>query len=297
MTAAEFENRIVAWAKQRSDVEALVLAGSRSSPAAGPDRLSDWDFHLISNQPEQYYGIDWLSGMAPVWCANAEKTPRGVIKVSAVFENGFEADFVPLAAWQMKLVYWCMQRPGLKGWMPDRLQRGIVETRTFLLGSGYRVLIGGERWIKRLEATRIDWPAKAMSAEEFERHVGAFWQKAVWVFKKIARPEPRSAMHWMHMLVVGHVYTILAEEARLNERYSRPEARKAERWLDDRRLRQTAITTSTDQQVLTRALLAELDLFEEASRSVANSRGFILADYSAVAGWMRTELTKLTSPR
>ena len=295
MTPEEFENRVVAWAEHRSDIQALVLAGSRAKSTATADRLSDWDFHLISNCCEQYYGTRWLGEIASVWCANAERTPRGIIKVSAVFENGFEADFVPLASWQMKLVYWSMRHPEWKTWMPDRLHRGILETRAFLLGSGYRVIIGGKRWVKRLDATQCDWPVKDMGREEFEKHVGAFWQKAVWVLKKIARPELRSGMHWMHMLIVDHVYAMLAEEARTAGRLPRPEARKAEQWLDDKRLKQTAITTSVDQDVLAHALLTELDLFEDVSRSVAAARGFALPDYTPVAKWMRTELAQLLS--
>lgn len=133
-----------------------------------------------------------------------------------------------------------------------------------------------------------------LAEDEFVSHAAAFWPKAVWVFKKIARPEPRSAMHWLHLLSVQHVYVLLAEEARLAGREPRPEARKAEKWLDERRLNQTAISVSLDQRSLARALLAELTLFEEACRSVAESRGFAQQDYSAVAAWLRAELAKLT---
>lgn len=292
MTPQEFEARIVDWARRQPDVEALVLAGSRARNA-GVDEWSDWDFHLLSARPQQYHGTEWLAGIAPLWCAHTERTPRGVIKVSAVFEGGLESDFVPLATWQMKLVYWGMRHPEWIKAMPVRLHRGILEARAFLLGSGYRVLVGGKAWEQRLTALDVEWAGLLMGAEEFSLHAGAFWQKAVWVTKKIARPEPRSALHWLHKLVTDHVYALLAEEARLAGRPARPEARKAEQWLDAKRLAQTDIQTGTDQRGLARALLAQIILFEEVCRSVAGSRGFVLPDYSAVAGWLRTELTKL----
>ena len=47
------------------------------------------------------------------------------------------------------------------------------------------------------------------------------------------------------------------------------EALKAEKWLDAKRLEQTKVVTGTDQQVLARALLAQITLFEEVSQSVA----------------------------
>ncbi len=273
---------------------ALVQMGSRVQPGAMVDALADWDFHLITTRPQRYFRPDWLAEIAQPWCASSERTPRGVIKVSAVFENGLEADFIPLPSWQMKLVYWCMRHPKWDKWMPTRLRRGINDTRVILLGSGHKVLIGGDAWEQRLAALNVPWATLRMTAEEFGRHTGAFWQKAVWVAKKIARPEARSAMLWLHKLVLEHVYAVLEEEAWLAGRVARPQALKAEKWLDERRLNQTAISTSLDQRSLARALLAELTLFEEVCRSVAESRGFAQQDYSAVAAWLRAELAKLT---
>jgi hypothetical protein len=293
MTPHEFEARIVDWARRQPDIEALVQIGSRVLGEGKFDVWSDWDFHLISSRPQQYYRTDWLDSIAPPWCAHAERSLRGAMKVSAVFDGDLEADFVLLAAWQMKLVYWGMMHPEWAEWMPDRLHRGILETRVILLGSGYRVLVGGDAWEKRLNALEVPWEARRMSAEDFNRHLAAFWQKSVWVAKKIARPEPRSAMHWLHKLVVEHVYALLEEEAWLAGSVARPEALKAEKWLDAKRLAQTAIETGTDQRVLARALLAEITLFEEVCQSVAGSRGWATPDYSAVAAWLRKELTKL----
>lgn len=293
MTAQEFEDRIVAWARRQPDVAALVLAGSRAAGSEACDHWSDWDFHLISSRPKRYHGTAWLPEIAPCWCAHAERTPRGVIKVSAVFEGGLEADFVPLAAWQMKLVYAGMGLHGWAAWMPERLRRGIQETRGFMLGSGYRLLVGDAAWARRFAALQKPWELPELSEKDFRRHAEEFWPKAIWVYKKIARPEPRSAMHWLHLLVVQHVYALLMEEARLAGRAPRAEARKAEKWLDARRLAQTDITTGTDPRGLARALLAEIHLFEEVSAIVAASRGFRMTDYSAVAAWLRAELAKL----
>ena len=178
--------------------------------------------------------------------------------------------------------------------MPSRLQRGIMETRTFLLGSGHRLVCGGDSWVRRLDALAIGWPEFRLSAEDFAGHVSAFWQKSVWLCKKILRPEPRSAMHWMHKLTTDHVYVLLAEEARLAGLAPRPEARKAEQWLSEKRLEQTAIATSIEQATLAKALLAEMELFEDVSREVAVARGFTYTDHSAAAAWMRTELAKFS---
>jgi hypothetical protein len=293
MTASEFETRIVAWARRSPDVVALIQIGSRVQAGGKFDALSDWDFHLISSRPWRYYGTDWLNEIAPPWCAYAERSIRGVIKVSAVFEGGLEADFIPLANWQMKLVYWGMRYPNLANWMPARLHRGIHDTRTILLNSGYKVLIGGESWEARMTALGVSWANRRMSMSEFNRHNAAFWQKAVWVAKKIARPEPRSAMHWMHKLLIEHVYALLEEEAWLAGRSARPEALKAEMWLDRKRLVQTDLETGTGQCGLAQTLLTAIDLFEEVSGSVAASSGFPIPNYTSVSKWLRDELSKV----
>ena len=293
MTAEEFEARIVAWARRQPDIKALIQIGSRAQGGRSFDKWSDWDFHLISTNPRKYYDTGWVLEIAPPWCVNAERSSRGNMKVSAVFENALEADFVLLANWQMKLVYWGMKHPGLAKWMPARLRHGIFEMRVILKNSGYRVLVGGASWERRMVALDVQWPACRMNAGEFNRHISAYWQKAVWVAKKIARPELRSAMHWLHKLILQHTYALLEEEAWLAGKGARPEALKAEKWLDAQRLVQTEIGTELSQSSLASALLAEITLFEDVSASIAKTSGFALPDYSAVAAWLRTELSAI----
>lgn len=295
MTAQEFEARIVAWARQQPDVEALVQIGSRVQSGGVVDAWSDWDYHLIVRDPARYLNREWPAQIAPCWCTHYERTGRGVVKLSAVFEGGWEADFVPLAAWQMRLVYWAMARPGLRRLYPAALREGMANTR-LLVGPGYKVILGGRAWEDRHAALAVAWPGKLFSPEDFQFHTAAFWRHAVWVQKKIARGESRAALRWQQVELTDHIYALLAEEARLAGRPARPEARKAEQWLDARRLAQTAVETGTDQRLLARALLAEIALFEEVSRSVAGSRGFALPDQAAVAAWLRGELAPLAGP-
>jgi hypothetical protein len=292
MNAAEFEERIVSWAKGQPDLKALVQIGSRAQPDAQVDEWSDWDYHLITTQPQRYLKRDWLEQIAPCWSSHIEGTARGVKKVSAVFSPGMEVDFVPLSAWQMKLVYACMRRPSLRGFFPALLLRGISNTQ-LVVRPGYRVVLGGEEWERRLDALNVTWPDCELTESEFAFHANAYWRHAVWVAKKIGRGELRAAMRWHHLEATEHVWILLAEEARIAGRPARPEARKAEQWLDGRRLEQTNLVTSLDQKVLARALRAQIELFEEVSRSVAQSRGFKLPDHSAVAAWLRTELDRL----
>ena len=292
MTAPEFEARVVAWARQLPDLDALVQIGSRVQPGATVDAWSDWDYQLVLRRPTSYLNRNWPEQIAPCWNAHYERTERGVIKLSAVFAGGWEADFVLLPTWQLKLACWAMRHPGGQAWYPPALRSGIHNLR-LVAKPGYRVVLGGPAWERRYAALAVEWPDPGFSAGDFQQHVAAFWRHAVWVAKKTLRGELRAALRWQYVEMQEHLYALLAEEARLAGRAPRPEARQAEQWLDGARLRQTALETGPDQRMLARALRAELVLFREVSESVAAQRGFARPDCAAVEAWLRAELAKL----
>ena len=292
---AEFEERVKAWALGRRDIEALVLGGSRAAGGSTVDAWSDWDFQVITSRPRDYCNSEWPAQIAPYWCAHGERSPRGIFKVSVVFDRDVEADFMPLAAWQIKLVYFFMRYPGWRG-MPRGLRRGIGELRGFL-NNGARLFKGGPAWEKRLLALALPWPETGMEEGEFVRHHAAFWQKAVSILKKIARQELRSAMHLQHLVMVEHVYPLLREEARLEGRAARGEARKAEHWLSEERRRQTAMATVAEPAVLAGTLNAQMTLFQAVSASVAARRGFPTPADAEVGGWLRAECARLAAAR
>ena len=300
MTAQEFENRIIAWAQRQSGLEALIQIGSRVQPGATVDGWSDWDYHFIVRDPARYRNTDWPAEIAPCWCSHYEKTGSGVVKLGAVFENGLEVDFVLLAAWQMKLVYWAMARPGLRRLYPPALINGVHNTQR-VVGLGHQVIFGDPAWESRLTALKMPWLERTMiSAADFVQASSAFWRHAVWLLKKIARGELRAAARWYTLEMFDHVYVLLAEEARLagrgegrQIRFGDIPARKAEQWLNAARLRQTEITTAPNQKIMAVALEAAIDLFQELSASVAKQRGFARPDCAAVEAWLRAELAKL----
>lgn len=296
MTAEEFESRITDWARRQADIEALIQIGSRVQAGAHVDVWSDWDYHLIVRNIARFQNSVWPSEIAPCWCSHYEKIEDGVNKLGVIFENGLEADFVLLVPWKMKLVYWAIAHPRLRALYPQALLSGIHNTRR-VLKPGYKVIIGGASWEKRLKALDASWPLPKISAVDFQHTTSTFWRHAVWLLKKIARGELRAAARWYTMEMFDHVYVLLAEEARLAGRRTRTEARSAEQWLDATRLQQTEITTAPNQQIMARALVQAIDLFEEVSQSVAASRGFPLRDYSAVAAWLRAELGRVLAGR
>ncbi len=179
MTAPEFEARIVAWARNQPDVEALVQIGSRVQPGAVVDAWSDWDYQLITRDPDRYQNHDWPAQIAPCWSVHLERTPRGVMKLSAVFAGGWEVDFVLLTAWQMKLVYWAMVHPGLKSLYPQSLRRGVANAQLWIQ-PGHRVVLGGSAWEgPLLAAVGSHEPDAALAPEDFLSRTTGLWRPAV----------------------------------------------------------------------------------------------------------------------
>lgn len=201
-------------------------------------------------------------------------------------------DFVPLAGWQMRLVYWAMRRPKWRRFMPAKLRRGIHETRAFMLGNGWRMIKGGPQWSERLGSLSVEWPVPGMTAVRFQELQAEFWPRAVWLVKKIARGENRSAVLWLAKLNLEVVYPLLQEEARLQGRVPRPEARKAEQWLDEKRLVQTVFAAGPEPQQLAGSLLGLMGLFKDVSRSVAARLNYRLSDTSELEEWLKGELAK-----
>ncbi len=293
MTAPEFEARVVAWARGLSDLEALVQIGSRVQAGGVVDEWSDWDYQLIVQDPNRYLNREWPAAIAPCWSAHFERTERGVTKLSAVFEGGFEVDFVLLTAWQIKLVCWVMRHPGAASWLPAAVGRGVRNLQ-LVAAPGYRVILGGPAWAERYAGVGTAWNRADFSATDFEHHVTGFWRHAVWVAKKLLRGELRAALRWHLVEVREHTLALLAEEARLEGRTTRPEARQAERWLSPDRLQQTSRPFGPDRALLAAALLEEIKLFRETSRRVAEKRNFPLPDRAALEAWLNRELAKAT---
>jgi hypothetical protein len=291
MTAPEFEARIVAWARQLPDLAALVQIGSRVQPGGKVDEWSDWDYQLLLRRPDRYLNRDWPGQIAPCWNAHHERTERGVVKLSAVFAGGWEADFVLLSAWQVRLACAAMRHPGWAAWYPPALRTGIYNLR-LVARPGHRVVLGGAAWERRYAALAVDWPEPGFTTADFEQHVAAFWRHAVWVARKTRRGELRAAERWQHVALREHLYALLAEEARLAGRSPRPEARQAEQWLDRPQLQQTEHATGPQQPQLGRALRAEMSLFRETSERVAAQRGFPPPDRAELEAWLRAELAK-----
>ena len=284
MTAEEFEQKVAAWAAGCPGVAALILIGSRAQPNGRVDSFSDWDYHLVVRDVAPFVLAGWIEQIAPVWCAHIEQTERGVRKWSVVFAGGFEADFVLVPAWQMKLALRAMRYPWAERFYPAALRRGISNLRLIAV-PGCRLVLGDEEWRDRLSALDVPWPVSDMAEEEFTRLVTGYWRHMVWVRKKAARGENLAARRWHVVHARENLWRMLEEDARLSGRTPRPEARYAEQWLveEDRTFLQ-----KVEQGPFKMRLGEETEFFQRVAARVAKARGFPYDSHAELARWMAT---------
>lgn len=294
MSDSDFGDRVLRWALGQPDIEALIQIGSRAQASAKPDVWSDWDYHIIAKNAGRFRNTSWPKQIGEVWCAHLEKTDRAVEKLSVIFANGLEADFIPLEAWQMKLVYMAMAYPRVSRIYPRALTRGILST-ILIVRPGYRILLGAEKWEKRLAAVNAPWPRPVFTPEQFQHHLSGFWRNAIWVQKKICRGELQAALRWFHTELVTHRWALLEEECRIEGGLPRPEARKAEIWLNPLRQKQSTTLTAADRKILSDALLAEIALFESLSKRIGAKHGIKIPDYAPISNFLRCEISAFAS--
>lgn len=285
MTAEDFPQRVEEWAHGMPGVTALFLIGSRAQAGGKVDAWSDWDFHLVVRDAARFARTGWPAQIGPVWCAHVERTERGVQKASVVFAGGIEADFVLLPAWQVRLAYRAMRYPRAAPFYPRVLREGIANLR-LIAAPGCRLLVGGEEWRRHLAALAAPWPEAGLTAEDFAREVSGYWRHVAWAAKKAARGESLAAQRWHLVHGRDHLWRLLAEDARLAGRGSRPEARYAEAWLPAEDLALMRQPWPAVAGELLPRLRGEMELFRRVAARVAGARGFVLNPHEDLARWL-----------
>ena len=280
---AKWNATVAKWAHSRSDITVLVQIGSRVQPGAVVDEWSDYDYQLVTPNPTAFLSGAFARELGPCWTISAQKAFGGVIKVTAVYEDALEADFVILRTWEVALAATANRFPRSAFLWPEILRRGIEDLRC-VAGRGARIIKGARRWERRYGA--LTPFVRPMTQPEFLALIEAFWARAVWVAKKIERGECLAAQRAMHADLFEPTLRVLEVEALLVGAAARPEARAAERWLAATRLGALDIPTAPQRAVLFVALARIAGLFGEVSEVVSRQRGWAAPLHAEVRAWI-----------
>jgi hypothetical protein len=262
----DWDRSVERWARGISEIAALIQIGSRVQRGATSDQWSDFDYQLITGSPQRFINGAFAQMIGPCWMISRQSAFGNVTKVTAIFENGVEADFVILNKWEVLTALSALRFPWMEFLWPKVLQRGIRDLR-HVAGRGWKMIKGGPAWSKRY--ARITEFSPQLSEVEFRDLVAGYWTQLVWAVKKIERGECLAAQRAIHLRLRETLFHLLEAEANSMGAVARPEARLAERWLRRERLDVCQGATSPEPGALLESLSELTSLLKDVSRCVA----------------------------
>jgi aminoglycoside 6-adenylyltransferase len=256
------ETAVFNWARERDDVHAALVVGSRARTDTPADKWSDLDIILIVADPEPYAADDaWVSEFGAPELTFLEDTPAGQRERRVLYENGEDVDFplFPLSALQ-----------GLEG----------SQNATALLARGYRLLvdkIGLEDRLRRL-VEHVPAPTRPTRAD-FEQLASDFWYHALWTAKKLRRGEVFTAIDCLDGYMKARLVTLLEWHARAVDPSVETwhAGRFLERWADPGAL--SALEKAFahyDVRDVARALWETIDLWQGLEEETASRLGLTI---------------------
>ncbi len=284
-----FLERFIEWARDRDDVKAALLVGSRARSVQPADEWSDVDIMLITTRPKRYLRTsEWLAALAPVCLTYVIERAVGDRHVRhVVFEGPVMVDFAVVSnletrwgALVLRMVTWA---PATVHLIPHGFRSQITSWFDTLRKGRPLVLVDKGHAASRLLDVRLPEVAPtALGAHEFSEAVNAFWSLAMWVAKLALRGELWSA-NWFA------AHQLQGELLRMIEWHAKAEhggdydtwfaGRFIRTWAaPDVAARLTQVFARYDQDDVWRALFAAMDLYGRLARETAGRRSL---DYPA----------------
>lgn len=223
---------MTAWARRQPAITGLTLIGSRARPARDavwrPDAHSDWDFQVITSQPEVFLRRDWAQGLPGVELLAYGVRPArigGVPKINAVFA-GAEADFVILPepaviAARRAVRSGRHRRPG-----PERTE---LQDLALVIRPGWRFLLGERAWGPMFRRVVADIPDARPDDAALSNLAECFWCDLVWIRRKLERGECLAAQRVLHQSLAETNLRLLHELRLRRGKRSFPDGRRLEK--------------------------------------------------------------------
>ena len=295
----ELEVRFAAWARQRPDIRAAFVVGSRAREGDHPaDQWADLDIMMITSNPKRYLArTDWLERFGNIWVTNRGSILSGDPERFALFEGGLAVDFVVMGrgrARQFALLLPVLRRfPGLLPLLPAKARQEI-RLAAQLFGRGFRVVVDKDGFAAKIHllialASGPPPPSQA----EFLEVISGFWFLADRMARKLRRGETAVAMSYHHGLVHGSLVPMLEWQARATHGWDYDiwhQARFLEEWADPRAVEGLrSAFAHYDDEDLWRALSATMDLFRWLAVETAERLGhpYPTGSDEHVTAWVR----------
>ncbi|EPH44679.1 putative Aminoglycoside 6-adenylyltransferase [Streptomyces aurantiacus JA 4570] len=253
--------RVLEWARQQQDIQAVLRTGSRARHDGTVDAFSDHDIELYTTDTDRYEDGAWVEGLGPVVVQVGLEGPWENPARLVFFEGGVKVDFqvVPV----------------------DRLAKMTAEGLDDLHERGYEILWDREGAAAGLPGATGTVPAELPDAEEFEELCAEFWFEVAHLPRYLARGElwVAKSRDW----TTKELLECMIEWHALTRRGADHDV-----WYGGTRMRRWAAPGVWDSLPETfgdftaddtlRAARATADLFARLAREVADAHGFPYPD-------------------
>jgi len=174
--------RFCEWAKDREDVRALLVIGSRARVDHPADAWADLDLVVVTRKPEFYLSTtDWINALGKPLLTIIEPTATADEKERRVlFEDMLDVDFAIIPSEKAKELLHAAESP-----------KGIRQMSN-VLGRGTRILLDKDEVISKLKAAAVTVEKQAPNKpteQEFQGIVNDFLYHAVFTAKHLRRGE------------------------------------------------------------------------------------------------------------
>lgn len=167
---ADYTSRIKSWGHKRSEIRAILLAGSKARTNHPGDEWSDFDFEIYTTDYNEYFSKGtFINQFGETWIRLPKQTEDGDPQFLVVFAGGQKVDFT---FFPIDLLHQQVARQNLF----DSQKRG------------YEVLIDKDGLAAQLPLPLTGSPIyQRPSAEKFKRTNESFWYSIIYQAKQIRR--------------------------------------------------------------------------------------------------------------
>jgi len=256
---------VVAWARKRPDIRAMVVVGSRARADHPADQWSDLDLWIIATDPKPYLSsTDWLADFGPYWVTFTERAPHAdTVERRVLFEGALDVDFAFDTLESVRRL----------------LTAGLSELDLDVIGRGARVLVDKDGLLGQMGAQASPpKPRQPPTQAEFQEAVNDFFYHAVWTAKKLRRGELWTAKSCCD----GYMKRLLLRMMEWHARATRGgsvdtwhSGRFLEQWADPQAIVELrGAFAHYDRADIARALLASVKLFRRLAQEAATRLGY-----------------------
>lgn len=241
------------WAGMQSEIHGVIQIGSRlracDAPDA-PDSYSDWDFQIITEQPNRFGDrriLDELGIGSPIAYVDRIGRLGSSRKVSALFSIG-ELDLVVLPLNHIIIAHAELrnERHGANA----LLHAGLMDLAA-VISSGYYILKdSGGVAAEFLDLVRQKIPSPRFSDEQLHNIAEGFVCDYVSTHRKIDRGEFMAAQRWLHCYLLEANFRLLHELRQRRAQPSFPDARRLEVLLSGREYNQMVVSSAPTRECL-----------------------------------------------